>query len=142
MHDTAQPQNDPSAMRGKSMVAEVKKLPFAAVGAGDFVVTQVREQLRNLPTGTQRQMKQWQDRAGAFQERVGSMNAEVVRSAWERGLAQARGMYEEFADRGKGILAQRTPAVPPARNGGTVYTTNGGDTAKTNRATTNKTDPA
>lgn len=95
--------------QGRAVVQEARRPLLAMVGAGELAVTQLREQLRELPTGTQDQLRRLSDRATELRGRVREMDPTSVRANMGTYLAQARSVYESLAERGEQVMARHTP---------------------------------
>lgn len=104
--------------QGRAMVQEARRPLLAMVGAGELAVTQLREQLRELPTGTQDQLRRLSDRATELRGRVREMDPTTVRANMGTYLAQARSVYETLAERGEQVMARRTPRRPESGSAG------------------------
>lgn len=92
--------------QGRAALDEARKPLFAAVGATNLAVTQLRTQLRDLPAETQEQLRKLQDRAG-------TLDRAKVRKAVEEYAEQARDTYVTLARRGEKVVRQlrRDPRI-------------------------------
>ncbi|HEX5497132.1 MAG TPA: hypothetical protein VFX70_21425 [Mycobacteriales bacterium] len=99
--------------QGRAAVGDARKPLLAVVGAGDLAVTGLRAQFRDLPAGTQAQVRRLSDRAGELAERVRELDPASVRANVGVYLAQARTVYESLAERGGQVIARRAPRAEP-----------------------------
>ena len=106
--------------QGRAAVHEARRPLLAMVGAGELAVSQLREQLRELPTGTQDQFRRLSDRAVELRGRVRDIDPTSVRANVETYLAQARSVYESLAERGEQVMSRRTPRHPDAESGRSI----------------------
>ena len=106
--------------QGKAAIDEVRKPWFAAVGATSLAYVQLRDQLSELPAGTQERLRKLQERAvelptetqaqlKRWQELAGgridpALVSAKVRKAFEDYAAQARETYEALAERGEKVV--------------------------------------
>jgi heparin binding hemagglutinin HbhA len=118
--------------QGKAAIDEVRKPWFAAVGATSLAYVQLRDQLSELPAGTQERLRKLQERAvelpaetqerlKKWQELAGeridpALVSEKVRHAFEDYAAQAKETYESLAQRGEQVVRtlRRDPRVTTA----------------------------
>lgn len=106
---------------GETVLEQSRKPLLAAVGAGDLAVTQIAGQLsqlsqlsqrgqrrgqsqlgqlKDLPAGTQAQLRRLQSRV---QTRVSEVSPDAVRAAVGAYVAQARTLYVGLAERGEQV---------------------------------------
>jgi hypothetical protein len=105
--------------QSRTAIEEARKPLFAAVGATNYAIDQLRAQLREWPTETQARVKKLSDDAQtqfrSLRERSGGVKLDPaqVRKAFEDAAEQARDRYETFTSRGEQIVAQlrRDPKI-------------------------------
>jgi hypothetical protein len=100
--------------QSRTAIEEARKPLFAAVGATNYAIDQLRSQLRDWPTETQARVKKLSDDAQTqlrtlrerSSEQAGKFDPTQVRKAFEDAAEQARHQYESFTSRGEKIVQQ------------------------------------